>query len=551
MATDSSPDGHRIAASIGLATFLLAGLLAGCTDEKIVYREPFNPPPDAAAGLVGYFTSSDKSTTCGICHVDHQNKWIGTAHEDAYATLLNSGHAQDFCFTCHTVSQNGNQLSSPAGWSVVQDTAYHDVQCESCHGPGAEHIETPDASDHPLARVRVLVSDVATGNIDTDTATAQGSCAECHSGTHHPFVNEWRTSGHARALQEEGTYIADEGANCATCHEGRAVLRAWGVTANYFERDTAAADAHLGVTCAVCHDPHNGQFDGQLRYSISDGTFDGNLCMKCHTRRYEPAGNSARGPHAPQGAVLTGTAGFWPPGYDTTAQAATHGSPTANPRLCAGCHVNRFEVDDRLNPGETIISTGHLFRPVPCLDPTSGEPLPDNGCGYTETERYWGNCTTSGCHIGGASAVAAALESQRATVKILADQIWTDSDGDQVLYDTTATGAFNAFDPGDTGLLTQIPDPLTQINHKDNVVSIAEGALFNARLVGEDLYANGDRSKGVHNPFLARDLLAASINSLKATYGLSVRLSPEAQAILDDVDRRLLRTRAPHTISSR
>jgi predicted CXXCH cytochrome family protein len=540
---------------VSLRRIAIAGplvlLVLACSDDKIVYREPFNPPPDASSGFVGYFTSSDKSTTCGNCHVDHQNKWVTTAHADAYAGLVNSGHAQDFCYSCHTVSENGNQVSTAAGWNVVEDTAYHDVQCESCHGPGVEHIEVPDASDHPLARVRVLAADIATGDVDADTATVSGSCAECHSGAHHPFVDEWRTSGHARALREEDIFISDESGSCAPCHEGRAALRAWGVTANYFERDTAAANAHLGVTCAVCHDPHNGQYDGQLRFSISDGTFDGNLCMKCHTRRYEPATSSARGPHAPQGAVLTGTAGYWPPGYDTTSQAATHGLTIANPRLCAGCHVTSFDVPDLLNPGSTLTSSGHLFRPVPCLDPGTGQPVADNSCGYTETERYWGNCTTSGCHVGGASAVVLALGSQRTTIENLADQLWVDADGDQVLYDTTATGAFNAFDPGDTGLLTQIPDPVTQINHKDNVVSIAEGALFNARMIAENLYANADRSKGVHNPFLSRDLLAASINSVKATYGLSLRASPEVQAILDDVDRRLLRTRVPRPISSR
>ena len=123
-------------------TVVLALLLSACTDEKIVYREPFNPPPDASSGFVGYFTSSDKSTTCGNCHVDHQNKWVTTAHADAYAGLVNSSGAQDFCYSCHTVSENGNQVSTAAGWNVVQDTAYHDVQCESCHGPGVEHIES-------------------------------------------------------------------------------------------------------------------------------------------------------------------------------------------------------------------------------------------------------------------------------------------------------------------------------------------------------------------------------------------------------------------------
>ena len=129
---------RRLLALLGLARLVSSA----CTDEKIVYRDPFNPPPDAESGFVGYFTSSDKSTTCGNCHVDHQNKWIGTKHSDAYASLVNSGGAQDFCYGCHTVSENGNQVSGAAGWNVVQDTAYHDVQCESCHGPGVNHIES-------------------------------------------------------------------------------------------------------------------------------------------------------------------------------------------------------------------------------------------------------------------------------------------------------------------------------------------------------------------------------------------------------------------------
>jgi predicted CXXCH cytochrome family protein len=526
---------------------LLSLLGSGCTDEKIVYREPFNPPPDAEAGFVGYFTTSDKSTTCGNCHVDHENKWVGTAHADAYAGLVSSGDPQEFCFGCHTVSESGNQVSGAAGWNAVQDTAYHDVQCESCHGPGADHVETPDATAPPLARVRVLTSDVVTGSVDTDTATAAGSCAECHSGSHHPFVDEWRLSGHARALvdEEDGGFIGDS-ENCAPCHDGRGALRAWGVTANYVERDTAAADAHLGVTCAVCHDPHNGQHEGQLRFSISDGTFEGNLCMKCHTRRYEPSGS--RGPHAVQGPVLTGTAGYWPPGYDTTAQVATHGNPEQNPRLCAGCHVNNFEVEDRLNPGETIESKGHLFLPVPCLDATSGEPVSDNACEYASTTRYWGACTD--CH-GDATAVADLFASHRTNVATLANLIWTDTDGDQVLFEADENGTFIAFDPGDTGLLTQVPSPEINFNGADDSLSVAEGALFNMQLIAEGRDDHGDGSKGVHNPRLSTDLLGASLTSLQVAYGLSATLSAEARAILNDVNRRLHRTRAPHPISSR
>lgn len=530
----------RLLALVGLEV----AFSSACTDEKVVYREPFNPPPDAEAGFVGYFTTSDKSTTCGNCHVDHENKWVQTKHSDAYATLVNSGNAKETCYGCHTVSERGNQVTGPAGWNVVQDTAYHDVQCESCHGPGVDHVEVPDANKPPLARVRVLAADVATGDVNHDTATVSGSCAECHSGSHHPFVDEWRTSGHARSLvEEDGSFVADHGDNCASCHEGRAALRAWGVTTNYVERDTAAADAHLGVTCAVCHDPHNGQYDGQLRYSISDPSFESNLCMKCHSRRYEPTGS--KGPHAPQGAVLTGTAGYWPPGYDTTAVAATHGNPTKNPRLCAGCHVNNFEVEDRLDPGKTISSRGHLFRPIPCLDQTTGEPVSDNSCAYETTTRFWGACT--GCH-GDDATIQNAFTNHRANIETLADAIWNDADGDQVLFTTNADGSFAAFDPGDTGLLTQIPDPAAAFNANDDSLSVAEGVYFNVQLIAENRASNGDRSKGVHNPGLSTALLGASILALQDTYQLSLHLPPQTQALLDRV-RRQLKVRAPRTIS--
>ena len=146
-----------------------------------------------------------------------------------------------------------------------------------------------------------------------------------------------------------------------------------------------------------------------------------------------------------------------------------------------------------------------------------------------------------------------AFSSQRANIATLADLIWTDTDGDQVLFEAdTATGAFIAFDPGDTGLLTQIPNPEIQFNREDDSISVAEGALFNMQLIAEDRDDHGDGSKGVHNPFLSVDLLAASIDLVAGC------LRPECAAVPRkrrrswiDVNRRLLRTRAPHTISSR
>ena len=138
----------------------LLSFLSGCTDTVVRDREPFNPPPDATNNFLGYFTAEEKQTTCGNCHVLHQRDWANTAHADAYAVLASSGNDVPECYTCHTVSDKGNAVAAPAGWDRVQDPAYHDVQCENCHGPGLDHVTAPDApqsaSNPPLARVGVL-----------------------------------------------------------------------------------------------------------------------------------------------------------------------------------------------------------------------------------------------------------------------------------------------------------------------------------------------------------------------------------------------------------
>ncbi len=68
--------------SLGLA--LIVAAVVGC-GEEIIYldRELFNPPPDAASGFLGYFSMSEKLTSCGNCHVGVQAEWEETHHADA------------------------------------------------------------------------------------------------------------------------------------------------------------------------------------------------------------------------------------------------------------------------------------------------------------------------------------------------------------------------------------------------------------------------------------------------------------------------------------
>lgn len=467
--------------------------MIGCASETISYRDraPFNPPPDAASGFLGYYNAATKQTTCGNCHVDFQGSWKTTKHASAYANLKASPGEAPACYGCHTVTGKGNAaVGTVAGHDAVKDSAYYDVQCESCHGPGLQHVEGVGLGNlvRPLAKISM---------------TGTGNCGDCHTGTHTPFLEEWKASRHASVNVSRAS-----NAVCSGCHEGRKALERWGVDVNFVEK--ANATDYQPTTCAVCHNPHGSGNPSQLRFPVTSQDPDQNLCMKCHIRRAEPEFDAyGSSPHAPQGAVLLGFAGYRPPGfaYDTARIYGSHAT-TANPKLCAGCHIAKFTVTDAATGLFAFQATGHLMRPIPCLDAT-GKPTADKTCAYTETARSWKTCAASGCHASAAVAVSA-FTTVRARMKFYTDQLW---------QDLNASSSIQA-SPTDGGLLATLKGSRPTEWTADLVITPAEGAEFNARLCGEYGQSNSDNSKGIHNPFLCEALLIATINYVRSYYSL-------------------------------
>ena len=534
-------------AGVGVTAGTVALTTSACTETKtetVTVTETlprFNAPKDTVNGFLGYYTVANKQTQCGQCHAGQQAEWAGTVHATAWSALQSSGHAASYCYGCHSVSQLGNSLadSVPGGYLKVADSTYFDVQCENCHGPGDapgnSHAAAPGISNRPLARLMVPS--------DTTAAVTSGTCAACHQGTHEPYTQEWAQSAHATVQAP-----AIGNASCMPCHEGRNTLKAWNVNTNYVEANDVVTTANaMPVTCGICHDPHsNKNGTGQLRWQLDNPDPSQQLCMKCHLRRTEPQANSNRGPHAPQGGVLLGFAGWWPAIRDTV--TATHGNVAVNVRLCAGCHVNRVTVTDTAG-GFVFQSVGHLFSPDPCVDaqgkPTAATCARPGDAGYTTGMRYFTGCQAAGCH-NSASQAEAAMASQRAVVAALADALWKDNNGNQVLYTTgttasayCATTPFKAFDPGDTGLLTELSAAQadTAFCTADNLVSVAEGVYFNVQMIGENRQANPDGSFGVHNPLLAQQLLATSVTAMQNRYG--VFAPPAIQQIVAQVNQKV------------
>src|SRR5690606_38170699 len=227
-------------------------------------------------------------------------------------------------------------------------------------------------------------------------------------------------------------------------------------------------DEHLAITCAVCHDPHGSENSAQLRLPIDVPSEEENLCMQCHHKRGIPDPTTFRGPHSPEGPLLLGTAGWWPPDmtFPGGRIVATHGSE-ANPRLCASCHVRSFEVLDDETEELVFQSTGHSFEATPCVD---GNGVPTGG-DCAEEERSFAGCVASGCH-----------SSEESTISLKA------------IAESRIAG--HAADLED--LLATIPE--AEFDPDDGRYSAAEGSRFNLELAR----FNGS---AVHNPFLVEALL--------------------------------------------
>jgi predicted CXXCH cytochrome family protein len=495
---------HRLFTVLAMPAVALAIGLTGCTDERIVYqdRELFATPPAGAAGFVGYSNEADKLTVCGNCHIGHQAKWKESAHADAWKGLDASGSKQAFCEGCHTVSELGN-IATAGGWTATKDKRYQDVQCESCHGPGLDHVQNPSKGTKTAVLAPMGSGLALTG------ANAWEGCTQCHQGTHHPYGEEWISSAHGNGAAWKQTSAGGR-AECVECHTAEDALVKFGVNTNFAEKATFMGShttaTNMPITCGVCHDPHGSQHAGQIRKSLSEADLSKNLCMKCHYKRGVPDPTTFRGPHAPEGPVILGEGGWWPDTlkarFPTGRIETTHGAPAANPKLCAGCHMNKIEYKDAT--GAAIHGTGHTFEATPCLD-ANGKPLVKGTCAVTA--RTYKTCTGAGCH--GSEGVA---RSAVATVDLRITQLTTELDMTlRQINPTWRTCRNNNSCPQFRGA----PSPF---NFVAGQYTTAQGAAFN--------YDMGVRkSASIHNPLLVEALLISSIQQVRKDYQLTTSSS--------------------------
>ncbi len=80
--------------------------------------------------------------SCVECHAPQYENWRETPHARAYQTLVAKGaQYQVECLVCHTTGfgQAGGYAPAHKGQSAMIN-----VQCESCHGPAARHVDAQE-----------------------------------------------------------------------------------------------------------------------------------------------------------------------------------------------------------------------------------------------------------------------------------------------------------------------------------------------------------------------------------------------------------------------
>ncbi|MEO0560953.1 MAG: ammonia-forming cytochrome c nitrite reductase subunit c552 [Chloroflexota bacterium] len=210
------------------------------------------------------------------------------------------------------------------GVNVEDDYAWEEdaVMCESCHGPGLDHVEAVDDAgrdidDFERSEIYALI------NLGLDSAT----CGSCHvrglsADGAHPYpanhfpdqdlaaafnavepgddaffystgharlsymqYNEALTSSHAAALSDMQSATDDYGLECLICHSV-ASLRMEALLANEeIDPETVTVASVVeeiphGVTCASCHNAHMTLEDGELPPAA--GLRADVTCVGCH-----------------------------------------------------------------------------------------------------------------------------------------------------------------------------------------------------------------------------------------------------------------------------
>ncbi len=111
---------------------------------------------------------------CRDCHRPQYDQWVRSPHATAFARLLKVNRSADpECVPCHVT---GAGLEGGFGHAEAK-AVMTNVQCEVCHGPGADHVGAP--AELKKATIYGITNQCS-------FCIIQGVCATCHDPANDP-----------------------------------------------------------------------------------------------------------------------------------------------------------------------------------------------------------------------------------------------------------------------------------------------------------------------------------------------------------------------------
>lgn len=228
-------------------------------------------------------------------------RWL--PREDAFLAPPDSGrHFKTWnmhCISCH--STNGRPEYDFQGQTYSSSVAEFGIACESCHGPGAEHIRLQKNAEPG----RPVVDDPIINPARLPHTLANQACGQCHSAWGPKDFDSWMTHGHqyrpgqdlndsVHLIQHlDPNYAEDESATTGL-YWPDGTIRVGGREYQGILASRCYIDG--AVSCMSCHSMHRSDPNDQL----AAGMDSDQACLQCHSRYAENVQQHTH--HAPESA---------------------------------------------------------------------------------------------------------------------------------------------------------------------------------------------------------------------------------------------------------